>query len=366
MPVAGHATPEGTGRYRDRMADRSAAGHFRAVGRDWWSSIGIGTYLGRPDDRTDERVRSAVVAAVRGGVNVIDCAINYRFQRGERSVGRALSDLLDGGEIGRDEVIVCTKGGFLPDPGRRAWFEAEYGGAGPDGPALDDLIGDVHCMHPAYLSDQLDRSRANLGLETIDVYYVHNPETQLRSVDRDTFDIRLLDAFRMLETAVAGGRIRSYGLATWAALRVAPDHADHLSLARVKALARQAAGAEDHFRFIQLPLNLGMREAIETPTQRVAGKTLAAVPAARLLGLHPVASGAIAEARIRNFPGALTERLGRGLASDAQRALQYTRSAPGITSALVGMKDPAHVGENVALVAEPPLDARAFPRIAAE
>ncbi|NUO06318.1 MAG: aldo/keto reductase [Candidatus Brocadia sinica] len=66
------------------------------------SSIGIGTYLGKEDDRTDELYLDAITRAVEQGCNVIDTAINYREMKSERVVGRAV------------KLIVATKGGFIP------------------------------------------------------------------------------------------------------------------------------------------------------------------------------------------------------------------------------------------------------------
>src|SRR5262249_28998377 len=43
-----------------------------------------------------------------------------------------------------------------------------------------------------------------------------------------------------------------------------------------------------------------------------------------------------------------------GLASDAQRCLQFARSTPGVTTALVGMRSPEHVDENLALARHEP------------
>ena len=115
--LPGSATPQGTLRYAARFQGRSAAGHFReATGGLVFSSIGIGTYLGEPDDITDERYKESVVAAVEGGVNVIDTAINYRIQRSERSIGAALKQLASNG-FSRDELILCTKAGFLTPDG---------------------------------------------------------------------------------------------------------------------------------------------------------------------------------------------------------------------------------------------------------
>src|SRR5271163_3821915 len=94
----GCATPEGTLRYAARFQGRAAAGHFREIpGGLVLSSIGIGTYLGEADDATDGAYADAVVAAVKGGCNVLDSAINYRFQRSERAVGAALCELFDKG-----------------------------------------------------------------------------------------------------------------------------------------------------------------------------------------------------------------------------------------------------------------------------
>src|SRR5450755_5040895 len=87
----GSATADGTLRYAARFQGRSAAGHFREIpGGLVLSSIGIGTYLGEADDATDGAYTDAIVSAVESGCNVIDSAINYRFQRSERAVGAAM------------------------------------------------------------------------------------------------------------------------------------------------------------------------------------------------------------------------------------------------------------------------------------
>src|ERR1700704_581094 len=105
------ATSESTKKYAARFAGRAAAGHFREQQGLWLSSIGIGTYLGEPDARTDQAYVDAIVAAVEAGVNVIDSAINYRFQRSERSVRAALHERARRG-FAREEMVICTKGGF--------------------------------------------------------------------------------------------------------------------------------------------------------------------------------------------------------------------------------------------------------------
>src|SRR5579884_4016461 len=115
--MAGSATAAGTLRYAAKFRGKSAAGHFRQTPPELvLSSIGIGTYLGEPDDATDRGYSGAIVAAVNGGINVVDTAINYRFQRSERSVRDALKQLLAQG-FSRDEIVLCTKAGFLTPDG---------------------------------------------------------------------------------------------------------------------------------------------------------------------------------------------------------------------------------------------------------
>src|SRR6266478_10065356 len=119
------ATKEGTTRYAQRFAGRAAEGHFRESQRLVLSSIGIGTYLGQPDPKTDEGYATAIVAAVESGINVIDAAINYRFQRSERSVGAAIPQLAAHG-FEREEIILCTKGGYLTPDGAMPGDPNEY------------------------------------------------------------------------------------------------------------------------------------------------------------------------------------------------------------------------------------------------
>src|SRR5215813_6372080 len=114
MALSGFATAEGTTRYRERFSDRAATHHFRNHQGLWLSSIGIGTYLGNADNNTDANYTEAVVRAVQLGTNVIDTAANYRFQRSERSIGQAIKALTGQHGFAREELVVCTKGGYIP------------------------------------------------------------------------------------------------------------------------------------------------------------------------------------------------------------------------------------------------------------
>jgi aryl-alcohol dehydrogenase-like predicted oxidoreductase len=348
MRLPGSATTDGTDRYRKRFDGKIPLEHFHQSQSLWMSSIGIGTYLGNYDDATDQAYHQAVVRAVESGSNVIDSAINYRLQRSERSIGTALKELITKG-YGRDEIVVATKGGFIPFDGTppedtRRYFEETFVKPGVALPS--DVIGS-HCMTPKYLLNQLDCSLHNLDLECVDIYYVHNPESQLSKVTRDEFDNRLLKAFEALEGAVAAGKIRMYGTATWNAFRNEMSAKDYLSLVETVALAERAGGKNHHFKVIQLPLNLGMSEALSNANQRVGNKELTVLEAAQALGVTVMCSASVLQGQLtRNLPSIIGETF-EGMETDGQRALQFVRSTPGVTTALVGMKQLAHVDENL-------------------
>ena len=368
MTLPGFATTESTARYRRRFEGAAAEGHFRSAQGLWLSSVGVGTYLGDWDEETDRSFTDAFERAVELGVNVIDTAANYRFQRSERSIGEALRRLHAAG-FARDEMVVCTKGGYLPfdsqppagQAGVRAYVEETFVKTGVA--KLTDIVAGSHCMTPRYLAHQVAQSLRNTGLETLDVYYVHNPETQLQVVAREEFDARLRAAFEQLERERAGGRVRFYGVATWNGFRLPAEHRGAHALERIVELAREAGGEGHGFRFVQLPFNLAMPEALVNANQQHGGSLVSLLEAARALGVTVVASASIHQGKVaRDLPERIREPLG-SLATDAQTALQFTRSTPGVTTALVGMSKRAHVEENLQLARVPPASAGDFARL---
>jgi aryl-alcohol dehydrogenase-like predicted oxidoreductase len=138
-----------------------------------------------------------------------------------------------------------------------------------------------------------------------------------------------------------------YGTATWNGYRNDPTAKDYLSLAGVAALAVQAGGQDHHFKVIQLPVNLGMTEALSLANQPVGGKDLTSLEAAQALGISVMSSASVLQGQLtRNLPSIIGDTF-QGLETDGQRALQFVRSTPGVTTALVGMKQLTHVEENL-------------------
>ncbi|MDS0281142.1 aldo/keto reductase [Haloarcula onubensis] len=355
------ATREGTWAYRDAHDD-FARTFFRRFGDGVASSIGVGTYLGEPTDERDDAYDEAIRLALESGVNVVDTAINYRHQRSERVVGRALADA----DVDREAVVVATKGGFVPFDGDRpddpgAFVKREYVDTGLVDRA--DLVGGQHCIAPAFVDDQLDRSLDNLDLDTVDLYYVHNPETQLAENSREAVYDQLEATFERLERRAAAGDIEHYGVATWDAFRVPADHERYLSLPEVVERARASAKAADntatHFRAVQLPFNVFMADAFTVAAHEGPDGPQSALWFAHEAGLDVFTSASIMQGRLATE---MPESVEAKLAGEtrAQRALNFARSAPGVTCSLVGTGSVDHARENVDAGRYEPLGADAF------
>jgi aryl-alcohol dehydrogenase-like predicted oxidoreductase len=348
--IEGFATEKGTSTYGARHSSRVAPGHYRGFEGLSLSSIGIGTYLGKDDPAQDALYTESVLASLERGINVIDTAINYRNQRSERAIGEALKKaIFDDRWLGREEILVSTKGGFM----LREYFEPSYREKGLY--RKDEVVGGCHCMAPKYIHDQIERSRQNLNLATIDVYYLHNPEMQLDEVPRAEFMRRMRAAFETLEQAVKEGRIRWYGTATWNGYREPKSDPSHLGFSELWAMAKEVGGEGHHFRFVQLPYNLAMTEAALLENQEDGGGKPASLLRAAQGRAYVMTSASIMQGKLtQRLPAQVREALS-GLDTDAQRAIQFVRSTPGVGTALVGMKRPEHVEENAKLATVAPL-----------
>ncbi|HEY2852601.1 MAG TPA: aldo/keto reductase [Gemmatimonadaceae bacterium] len=354
--VPSSVSDEATAAYAARFSDRYAPDFFRTglTGR-MLSSLGIGTYLGECSADDDAAYADAIAAALTAGVNVVDTAINYRCQRSERAAGAAIRRALDAG-VSRAAILVCTKGGYLPMAERppesreeyREYLRREFFASGIL--TQDDVVSGGHSISPPFLRYAITRSRENLGVDTIDLYYLHNPEQQLGVVSPASLRERLRAAFMVLEDAVTRGEIGAYGCATWNAFRVAPTNKSHLSIQDLVAIAQEVAGDSNHFRAIQMPINLGMPDAFRVATQEMGkkGTLVPALQAAAGLGLSVMASASLMQAQLtHDLPPSMRELFPRQQ-TDAQRSLAFVRSLPGVTTALVGTRSLQHLAENLA------------------
>ena len=356
--ITGYATPEGTKKFAERQHEVPQQ-NYKNVHNLTLSNVGIGTYLGNPDIKTDKLVEDAVKKSILGGVNIIDSAINYRAQKAERSVGNAISQLIDNNDISREEVFVSTKNGYVTNDGDvqedlMQYVMREYGKTGIVNEG--DISPGYHCMTLPYLNDQLERSLKNLGLDCVDLMYLHNSVEGQTHIPREQFLKNLKDVFDFYEKKRKEGKIRFYGMATWECFRVTAENPLFLQLSEVMDLAMQAGGTEHGFRFIQLPFNLMFDQAYLTKNHTVNGKTISFLEAAQTFNLGVFTSVPLLQGKLLTA-NVMPEF---GNYSTSVRLLQFLRSTPGVTAPLIGHKLDSHVKENMEIMKIPPLPKSEF------
>lgn len=356
----GRATAEGTSRFAKRRD--AAADHFAHPDELWLSSIALGTLRGDPGGVDDLLYRSAVPEILERGGNVFDTALSDRLQTSERALGRALDRAFREQRVARDEVVIVTKGGALtPDPERaRDHASAQrdlYSTYIESGLlALSEVI-QGHSMAPRFLLDQIQRSRQNLGLETLDLYLVQEPEILLRKLGPDRFHEALRKAFEALEGAVQRGWIGAYGLASWDGFLLPDSDRSHLSIVDLLEAALDVGSADHHLRAIQLPYGLAMGEGAALESQLGPdGHSRAFLDTLHDTGTAVLASVPLYGGRLVGRVPDFVRRAFPEAPSDATAALQFVRSTANVSCAVVGMRDPAHVEENMQLARIPRAD----------
>ncbi|MDA8390340.1 MAG: aldo/keto reductase [Gammaproteobacteria bacterium] len=367
-PIEGAASAQATARYAALQGRAFDAGHysdFRAGLK--LSAIGIGTFPGAATDAVDRSLADIVRKAVTGGINVIDTAVHYRYGRSMTAVGAGLRRAFADG-VPREAVWVIAKGGFVRFEGAvadPAVFVREQ--VIEKGLARADECAGAHVLSPAYLRAQLDESRVALGLHTLDAFLVDQPEVQIGPYGKETVLRRLGAVFAMLEQAVAEGVLRHYGLSTFEAFRVATDDPHFLSLASLVALAEKAAkgvfGSErnHHFAIVELPFNAVMLDGFTRFNQVTGdGRDDSTLQAALKLGIYTVASHGLFKGHLARNPLDILVQAMPRLANDAQRALQFNRSTPGLGTTLVGMSTPGHLDDVLAVARAPMLTHAAY------
>ena len=305
------ASPERTAAFRAAACTRgdlrTSLSHFRRAGEIWCSSIGLSLANGDTAD-------ALVAKAIAYGINVFEAAPAM-----QSALGRALRS------APREQLTVVALGGMLTDiptpfGARRMEIETRYVARG----ILDwsDLTVSLHCLAPAYLAHELERTREQLG--TIDAYLLDRPEIHLAALPPREFRMRMMRAFETLERACEEDRLASYGLHV-------SDPRSPLSLDELMGWAREVGGEAHHLRALRVSVSIASPHAIALRNQR--GRSLLA--AARdhglfVLAVHEPLDGTLEHAYRSELPG---------LVSDEQRALQFARSAPAVGTVLVAAGD---------------------------
>ena len=321
------------------------------------SALGFGGY--RIDDRTPEHA-AALGKALDEGVTLVDTSTNYTDGSSEIAIGNVLASR------DRAAATVVSKVGYVQGQALALARDRDRQGR-PFPEMVRYMDGCWHCIHPEFLADQLERSRARLRVETIDVYLLHNPEyffadarkhrpEEPLAALRAAFDDRIRRAFACLEAEVGRGRIGSYGVSSNTFV-VPDDDPEATSIERMWAIAGEVAGAH-HFTTVQLPANLceggavltrnnagGTRTALEFAAERglavLVNRPLNAFHRGRLVRLadHGGRDPEVHAVLDPFLPAALRP------ATLSQKALAVLMNTRGVTSVLNGMRRRSYVDD---------------------
>ena len=301
--ITGYATHEATLRFADRTRTRfpsSEPSAYRALaGTDLITSkVGYGSY--RVHNQSEQHA-ATLKKAIETGCNLIDTSSNYTDGGSESLIGDVLRGLIDSEKILREEIIVVSKVGYMQGKNLDEAMRRERTGQ-PYAEVVKYMEGCWHCIHPDFLIDQWDHSANRLGLETIDVYLLHNPEyflsdVQKRSRNRSVFNDsqeafydRVYRAFVQMEQLTLDGKIRCYGISSNTFPSPKTDF-EHTSLDRVYEAACKAGASvhgnsrENHFKVIQLPYNLYEHGALTTVNNEIDRKDVSVLERAKSLGI---------------------------------------------------------------------------------
>lgn len=362
--VAGYATAEGTRKFMENAFKNGMANsHFRSFNNLNFSSLGIGTYLGRLTAEDDRDLENAIYHSLKSGaVNVIDTAINYRSMKSEKNIGHAIKRLIEDKIISRDQVFISTKNGYITNDGDYPtidvleYMHKMYISQG----IIDskDISSGYNVLNPNYIRKCIDKSLTNMQLDTIDLVYIHNAyESWFQDISRSEFNEKIRRVFQVYEEYRSQNKIRYYGMATWTCFRLPRNEEGYLSLEDMVRIAEDVAGKDHGFRFIQLPYNLAYREAYSLRNQTVnSDNDLTILEACNKLNIGVFTSVPLLQAKL--FDVKIPDYL--GIDNQLLKIVQITRSTPNVIAPLLGQKKLNHVKENIELAKVAPLNNSEF------
>ncbi|ARU31888.1 oxidoreductase [Sulfuriferula sp. AH1] len=369
--IPGHCTMMATKQYVTTIGKDCAAGHYSDFLNVHLqlSSIGLGTFPGAPVNEVDAQYADIVTEALTHGINVIDTGAHYRYGRSAAAVGAGVRRAMEAG-VKREQMFLVSKGGFLsfregrPDD-LQAWFKTEVVDKGLG--RVEDLI-QAHCISPEYIAFQLELSRQLMGVETLDAFLIDQPEVHIPVIGKDQLNRKLEKVFMVLEQAIKDKKLRYYGISTFNGFRVETDNPLFQSITSMQGHAEKAARAvwkddqaKHQFKVVQMPFNQVMQEGFTRFSQTTGqGNVASTIQAAHQLGVYLMASHTMFKGHLATQAMDAVIQTMPMLKNDAQRAIQFNRSTPGVGTTLVGISTPVHLQDALAVAHIAPLEKTAY------
>ncbi|HHB94780.1 MAG TPA: aldo/keto reductase [Campylobacterales bacterium] len=318
-----------------------------------FSKLGIGTFNKEPykEENYVFEYIAGIKEAILNGINLIDTASNYRYGQSEKEIGVALKELFDESKVKREELIICSKGGFIslsyPFP-KNPYIWIEENIIKTNLANSEDIELDQHCMTPDFLEWSCKESLKRVGVDSFDIYYLHNPEMQLLKLKEEAFYKKIEKIFERFEKLADEGLFRYYGVAVWNGF--ISKEMENISLEKLVHIAKKVGGENHRFKYIQTPFNMAKTDIYTMPTQSVNGQSCTLLQSAYRLGIGVITSSSLLQMNLfhKSFSaetGAVLDNSMK-LESDIQLALQFVRSTPSIISSLFGSKVPVHIRHN--------------------
>ncbi|WP_330239652.1 aldo/keto reductase [Streptomyces sp. NBC_00525] len=291
-----------------------------------WAVSGSGWQFGwGPTD--DAESIAAIRHAIDSGVNWIDTAAVYGLGHSEELVGKAVAPLPEG-----ERPYLFTKAGLVWDP---------------DNPTAAPR----RIMRPDSVRREIEDSLRRLGVERIDLYQVHWPDTgeSLEYVGEGNGPVSanatpLEEYWQVMADLKAEGKVRAIGLSNHSPEQLAAaERISHVDVVQppFSAIRRSAADeiawAHAHGTgvIVYSPLQSGLL------TGAFSAERAATLPADDWRAVHSdFTTGLPANLRLVDALRPVAQRHG---ATVAEIALAWVLAWPGITGAIVGARKPGQV-----------------------
>lgn len=250
-----------------------------------------------------------------------------------------ITKLIEDGLINRNQFIISSKAGIIPGDGEIMFRHIDY----MNEKLIDtDILNkeDVYMeetlwltMNPKYFEYALEVSRKHLNLETIDIYYMHELELSMKHYGPEEFYRRLKDIIIAYENMVNEGKIKEYGMATWDAFQLNPNHEQYISLEKVMEVV-ESVTTSHHFKHLMVPINIENRACVEHKNQDYKQSKLSIVECAKKYNIDIYVSVPLDQGKASKY-------------EKVEKYLSYLINESKCNSYFVGTKRTSHLKDNI-------------------